>query len=292
MNISFSPRQHMGSTNLSFDSNTNSPKNALNINNKSKNHIKKNGMCLSLGKKSKRNNILENLLKQKEHLMDNKNTIMERSLKKGEDPKSIKQKLETIDKQIEEIDKQLNEIKLEEQRKGIGVKDKNKKNKNTKEKSNKNSINNTKTDPAMDNLLNLSTGLTKTKALSSERNLMSGNAKVLDCEIKTDEKRGLDPVRKKKHLSEMKHRIEDITKKLSNHLKDVNTKTIKNSQNNFSNDIVKKNKQIKDENINLNQKTENKSLIEQQRVAQNIKHYKDNMKNNTKDNCEKINIIA
>ncbi len=31
-----------------------------------------------------------------------------------------------------------------------------------------------------------------------KKTLISGRARVLDCEIKTDEKRGLDPVNKKK----------------------------------------------------------------------------------------------
>jgi hypothetical protein len=294
MNISFLPQQRICSANLSYRSNANSPKNSLDNtgNIKRRNVINKNSMSKASGGKFKRNNILENLMKQKENLMNNKNALRERCLQNDEDPRTIKEKLQSIDKQIEEIDKQVSELQLEEQRKAIGTEDKNKKGKNSKQKSNKDYPNVMKTAYLMDSVLNLSTDLKKAKALSSQKNLISGEARVLDFEIQIDINRGINPIAKKKYLAKMKDNIEKITEKLGNHLKDVNTKISNNTQSNYSNDIVDKNEQSRNADISGKPKAGDKSLIKQQQVAQNIKHYKDNIKNKVKDSCEKINIIA
>ncbi|WP_373898771.1 hypothetical protein ACER0A_005095 [Haloimpatiens sp. FM7315] len=299
MNISFSPQQRIYSTNFSYHSNANSPENVFDDRENSKKHdvtnksnIFKNNANIRLGKKFKKNSLLETLMKQKENLMDNKKSIMERSLEKGEDPKAIKEKIENIDKQIEAIDKQVHELQLEEQHKAIGTKDKNKKDKNSKQELNKNYPNGIKIDPSMNNILNLSTDLKKAEALSSQKNLMSSKARVLDFEIKTDEKRGINPVRKKNHLAKMKDNIEKITQKLGNHLKDVNTKIINNTQSNSSNDMVDKNKQSSDATISKKSKDVDRMVIRQQNTAQNIKNYKDNLKDTVKNSGEIINIIA
>ncbi len=294
MNISFSPQQRICSVNLSYNSNDNSPKNHLDNTGKIKkcNVMNKNSMSKASVRKLKRNNILENLIKQKENLMDNKNALIERSLQKGEDPRSIKENLESIDKQIEEIYKRVNELRLEEQRKAIGTDDKNHKEKNFKEKSNKDYYNGIKIDSSMDCVLNLSNDLKKVKPLSSQRKLISGEARVLDYEIKIDIKRGVNPVAKKKHLAKMENNIEKITEKLGNQLRDVNTKISNNTQSNSSNHKVDKDEQNRDENLRGKTKDGDRLLIRQQQVTQNIKHYTDNMKDKVKDNGEKINIIV
>lgn len=51
---------------------------------------------------------------------------MERGLKNGNDPLTIKEKLQSIDKQIKEIDKQINDLQLEEQRNSMGIESKDK----------------------------------------------------------------------------------------------------------------------------------------------------------------------
>ncbi|MCY6371156.1 hypothetical protein [Clostridium ganghwense] len=294
MRISFSPQPQIGLVNLSYGSNNNLTKNTVDNNGKSqrRNIANKNSMGKFLGGKLKRNNILENLMKQKENLMDSKNTIMERGLKNGENPKSIEEKLESIDKQIEEIDKQVNELQLEEQRKAIGTEDKKKKGKSSKQKTNKDSTNDIQTDRSMDNILSLSSNLSQAKALSSQKNIMSGDAKVLEGEIKIDKSRGINPVRKKKRLAEMKDNIEEITEKIGKHLKDVTTKSDNKIQNNTSNNIVDKSEQSKKINSSINTENAEKLLIKQQQIAQNIKQYIDNNNDKVEYSGEKINIVA
>lgn len=289
MNISFSPRQHIGFGRISYNSNNNASKNAVNNNKKIKKDgsINKNGMVKSSIGKSKQNNILENLMKQKENLMESKNAIKERSLKNGEDSKSIQEKMKNIDKQIEEIDKQLNEIKLQEQRKSMGVEDKDNKNKESKQKSKNDSVNGVKVDKSMENILDLSSNLSQAKELSSQRTIMSGEARVLENEIKTDEQRGIDPVRKKKRLSKVNDNIEKISQNISNNLNDVNKNSSIQSDNNTD-----ENKQSNEVSSSINTQNPDKLLIQQQKIAQNIKQYKDNMKDDSNHNNEKINITA
>ncbi|MFD3156322.1 hypothetical protein ACFIJ5_05600 [Haloimpatiens sp. FM7330] len=289
MNIFFSPQHRIYSANLSYSSNANSPKNDLNNTGKIR---RCKTMKKTSGRKLKPNNILKNLMKQKENLMNHKDNLMKRCLEKGEDPKTIKEKLENIDKQIEEIDKQLNKLQLKEQRKTISGDNKNKKSKNSKQKLDKNHPNGIKTNPSMNNILSLSNNLKKAEALLSEKKLISVNAKVLDFEIKIDLKRGINPVAKKKSLAKMKDSIKKITEKLGNHLKDVNTKIINNTQNNSSNDIVGKNEQSSNTAISGKPKDVDRMFIRQQQAAQNIKNYKDNLKDTVKDNGKEINIIA
>ncbi|ACA54548.1 hypothetical protein FDC45_12010 [Clostridium botulinum] len=283
MNISFSSKQQMGSINLNYPSNTKTF-----VNNKKsqrQNFINKDNRATSFKGNSRKNDILKNLMEQKSNLMEMKNSIMERGLKKDNDPLTIKEKLESIDKQIKEIDKQINDLQLEEQRNSMGIENKDKKKQNSKKTSNTYSEKDMKTNESMDNLLNISKDLSKAKSLSSQKTLMSGTARVLDCEIKTDEKRGLDPVNKKEQLNKIKNGLESINKELGNNLKNINN-------NNIENNTPNNNEQSKDVKFSSASKSSNELAIRQQQIAQNIKHYEDNLPNKAKDNKEQINIIA
>lgn len=276
----------IGLSNSSYGSNTSLSKKFLNNTGKSKQHDgddknnrTTNNLGMALSGKINKNSILENLMKQKEKLTESKTNLIEKSLEKGNDPLSTKEKLETIDKQIEEIDKQINNLKLEEQRKTLGTEDKDKKSKDSKQKPNSDSNTDGQKDSSMDSILDISGNLTKAKALSSQRNKMEGSSNVLDNEIKTDEKRGINPVRKKEQLSKIKDKIEDITEKLGKHLKDVNNESSKNAES-------------KDASSSVNSENRDKLLIKQQQAEINIKHYIDNQKDKAEDNSEKLNIIA
>ncbi len=284
MNISFSPKHKMGSINLNYPSNTKPF-----INNKKSQRqalINKDKMATSFRGNPRKNDILKNLMEQKSNLMESKNSIMEKGLKDGNDPLTIKEKLESIDKQIKEIDKQINDLQLEEQRNSMGIegKDKDKKKQNSKKTSNASSKKDIKTNESMDNLLSVSNNLSKAKFLSSQKTLMSGTARVLDCEIKIDEKRGLDPVNKKKQLDKIKNGLENINKELGKDLKNINNNTENNTTNN--------NEQSNDVESNSTLENSNELSIKQQQVAQNINHYKNNLPDKSKDNKEQINIKA
>ena len=294
MHISFSPQQRIGLANLSYRSNDSSTKNVLDNNEKIEKHagMNKKNMDKSLGGSLRKNNVLESLMKQKENLMDSKSAIMEKALKDGDNPSSIKEKLKDIDKQIEEIDKQMNKVQLEEQRKALQIedKDKDKTNKISNEASTEDVKKGISKDE-MNSMLSLSGSLSQAKVLSSQRTSMSGEARVLKCEIKIDEERGINPINKKKHVAQLEENIENISEKISDNLKEVNNKNKDSIQGNISKNDASKNKQNKDLDNKSNLENEDKLVIEQQ-VAQNIKHYRDNLADNAENNSEKINAMA
>ncbi|MTK11537.1 MAG: hypothetical protein F8N39_05450 [Clostridiaceae bacterium] len=300
MHISFSPQQRIGLANLSYHSNGSSTKNVLDNNEKIEKHagMNKKNMDKSLGGSLRKNNILESLMKQKENLMDSKSAIMEKALKDGDNPLSIKEKLKDIDKQIEEIDKQMNKVQLEEQRKALQIEDKDKdksnKDKESNKISNEASTEDVKTGISkdeMNSMLSLSGSLSQAKVLSSQRTSMSGEARVLKCEIKIDEERGINPINKKKHVAQLEENIENISEKISDNLKEVNNKNTDSIQGNTSKNDASKNKQNKNLDNKSDLENEDKLVIEQQ-VAQNIKHYRDNLADNAENNSEKINLMA
>lgn len=300
MHISFSPQQRIGLVNLSYRSNDSSTKNVLDNNEKIEKHagMNKKNMDKSLGGSLRKNNILESLMKQKENLMDSKSAIMEKALKDGDNPSSVKEKLKDIDKQIEEIDKQMSKVQLEEQRKALQIEDKDKdksnKDKESNKISNEASTEDVKTGISkdeMNSMLSLSGSLSQAKVLSSQRTSMSGEARVLKCEIKIDEERGINPINKKKHVAQLEENIENISEKISDNLKEVNNKDKDSIQDNTSKNDASKNKQNKNLDNKSNLENGDKLVIEQQ-VAQNIKHYRDNLADNAENNSEKINAMA
>jgi len=280
MRISFSSHQQVGSTNLSYQSNANLPKNTLANNGKPERGDSANKINAGafLGGKLKKNGMLESLMTQKSNLMDNKDAFMERALKNGQDPSSIEKKLESFDEQIEEINEQISKIKLEERRKSIGYEDESKKIKNSKKTSKEVSPKSDQIGCSMDGILSLSANLSQTKALSSQMTLISGEVRVLDSEIKIDEQRGFNPVRKRKRLAEMKDSLENITEKLGDHVKGLNGEISNNTQSDSSNNVV--------------DKDSDEVLVKKQQVAQNIKHYTDNINFESKNTCGKINAVA
>ncbi|WP_454051873.1 hypothetical protein [Clostridium sp. Marseille-Q7071] len=174
MRISFSSQQYMKQINLRHPSSNSLTKNSNNSNERTEknNTLNKNSMSVSLGKKSKKNSMLESLIEQKVNLMDSKNDIIEKALENGESPSSIKEKLDNIDKQIEEINEQISKIQCEEQRKSLGTEDISKKKEKLKEKSNKLSVgesNKDNSEEKMTSVLSLSNNLSQAKALSSQK---------------------------------------------------------------------------------------------------------------------------
>jgi hypothetical protein len=297
MRIAFSPQSQMSSANFRYHSNRNVAKNAI-VNNSQaeKNHavkkdsIFRSNMDIGLGGKPKKNNMLKNLMEQKTNLIDSKNEFMEKALKNGEDPRSIKKQLEGIDKQIEEIDKQINKIQLEEQRKAVGNEDKKKKLKSSKQKSNDISENDMKKKQVMESIVSLSGNLKKTKALSSQRNKMMGEARVLESEIKIDEGRRINPLQKKKQLAEIKVNVAKIGEKLGEQLKDSNNKIKNNIKIKSENNSISRNETNKDESKKIENSVGN--LINKQQALQKIKQYKENNNYKSKYNEDKLNIIA
>ncbi len=244
------------------------------------NEVKKKKTSL-LGENVKRNSALEELLKQKQNLIDSKNALVDETLKSGKDPSSIKDRVHSIEIQIKEIDAQISKVQVEEQNKALGTDEKSKKTEKSKEKSKNNSSNSTEAVNAgdqMDSLLMLSGNLAKVHVLSSEKKSMDGETRVLKSEIKLDRSRGVNPIRKEERVVEIQNQIEKITKNMGDNLSTINNgvKTVREGST-YSEAIDKNQDNLSPEQI---------------QVSQNIQVYNDNLPENAKQDGEKVNATA
>jgi len=238
----------------------------------------------------KKNDPLKNLMEQKQKITDSRQKYLDNALNKNDSSESIKGKLAEYDKQLSEVDKQISELKLEEQNKQLGTDDKDKNKKNYTVKDNSNSTeahsdteldNNNK---MMNNLVSLSTNMSAAKVLHSEKTSESGEKRVLECEIKIDEVRGLNPIAKKKRVAKLEYNIENLNEKIGDKLK-----TSVSADN--SNNVVNKNEQSEKSKKDKFEEPINGSTNDSKSL-QIIKIYKENVDDNTQINGKKINSIT
>ncbi|MCT4594784.1 MAG: hypothetical protein N4A57_11025 [Anaeromicrobium sp.] len=273
MRIGISTQRQIGSVNSNYLYKSNLSKKQVGKNrndNKVNNHNKKSmvisGKAMALGGKKNKNNRLEKLMEQKTNLINNKSTFMEKALKRGEDPRTIKEKVKSMNEQIEKIDKEINKIQLEEQHKASGKEDKSK-----KSKKSENSIKDEEKKSSMDSIISITSHMKKIENLSRHRTQMVGEKRVLKSEIKIDEGRGINPVNKRKRLEKLDDNIKNIAEKFG---QELNEEIKKNGQGNDLNDEKKKSGKP----INM--------IVKKEQAYGNHNNYK------SKDKGGEINIIA
>jgi len=265
MKISSSSQQQVNPINLDYTS--------------KKNDVKENKKS-SLGGNVRKNSVLDQLIKQKQDLIDSKKDLMDRTLKSGEDQSSIKDTLKGIDDQIKEIDSQISKVHAEEQHKALGSDKK----KNETKRSKVDSSNGMEAENEglqMDSMLKLSGNLEKTQTLAHQNKSMEGETGVIKCEIKQDELRGLNPIKKIERVAQLEDQMQNIAGKIGDNLNTINNEIKNVSERSTSSGVVDKNKQ-----------TEDKSSQELQQIAQNIQCYHNNLPENEKQGGEKVNATA
>ncbi|WP_432663145.1 hypothetical protein R9X47_21480 [Wukongibacter baidiensis] len=298
MRVSFLPQRQISSFSISYGLNDNSGKKSSGDNKESQSNrtakatnVFGNNRGIYFGKKVKKNSIIENLMKQKEKLIDSRSSFLEKALESGKGISAIKEKLDGIDDQIKEIEKQISKIQLEEQRKSLNTEKKNKKNGKSNGTSDETSSKDMKSDESMNRLLSLSGNLSRIQTLSSQNTSMAGETRVLESEIKIDKGRGIDPVDKKERVAELKDNIENISEKIGEELQDINTKAKSNMESSSLNKVLDKRQEENE--VSGNKSTENKDVLVKEGLAQKcIKHYRDSINYKSKYSGEKINIVA
>lgn len=90
----------------------------------------------------------------------------------------------------------------------------------------------------MADLFRVTNALIQVKQQKAASVKMKGNARVLESEIKLDESRGLDVLEKRKQLSEMKDRIENVDKKIGETMKNINSEIKKEIKKDVKEDKV------------------------------------------------------
>lgn len=136
---------------------------------------------VSISPKGKAMSLLENLMKQKMEITDQKNSLIGSTLEKGDSLDSIKSQLELYENQLKSIDEQMaNVMKEDVEKQTEKIKEKN----DNKEKTEKEVEN-----ERLKAVSNLSTDLKKTKTLASIKSKVDGEARVLKSEIELDKNR-------------------------------------------------------------------------------------------------------
>jgi len=216
--------------NKSMNQNSSTNCDTLSISNSAKN---------AFSKQSQMSSMLDSLLKQKQNIIDAKNSLIERTTEKEESLSSIKDQLSEFEDQINTIDSQISSYMLEEKGKALGT-DK----KNDTEADNKPKTEREAQDAQLNNIVSLDTNILQIQVGSSIKDKLEGQSRVLVNEIKLDEARsitGQKATSKREQLTEINANIDNISKniskafvdtkeKIEDNLESENTDTFKNPQ--------------------------------------------------------------
>ncbi|AFS77140.1 hypothetical protein Curi_c00590 [Gottschalkia acidurici 9a] len=187
---------------------------------------------------NKVNNVIENLMKQKENLTERKSDMVTNMLEKDMDISYINEMTKGIEEQLKDIDKQIAKLQFEEQQKNIGIDKENEEEKKDKKIHNySNNTDNDISDQNMSYLISASSDLQDLKVMSSLKDKAKGSISVLEKEIELDESRSLDGKATKYKYEEydkLKDGLSKLENKIENKLYELNEKQLNGSEENHS----------------------------------------------------------
>lgn len=183
----------------------------------------------SISGQFKKSNVIEGFMKQKAGLMENKQKLIENTLKNGDDLSSIKTQLADFDAQIRLVDDQINQQLLDERQKALGLDEEDKKDKPV-------SNDEPKTEQelqgeVLNNLVDVSGNMEQTKKLAALKNKMQGEANVMKQEIALDGARGLTTTAKRERLSDLTSKIDQLDNRVGEMLGTINEKIDSSTEN-------------------------------------------------------------
>ncbi|WP_143100975.1 hypothetical protein [Paenibacillus sp. 1_12] len=164
----------------------------------------------------KKNAMIEALIKQKENLLENKNKLVEKTLKDGGQLDTIKDQIKEIDQQLRSLDQQISQQQIDDQQKALGLDEESKKHAKAVAAETK-----TDTEEQADQLHNIASlagNLDQIQKLSAQKNYMQSETRILKNEIKADEARSLSNLPatgKREKVSNLNKGIADIEKRIS-----------------------------------------------------------------------------
>ncbi|WP_435921052.1 hypothetical protein [Paenibacillus sp. DYY-L-2] len=176
--------------------------------------------------RSKVNQIVESLMKQKENLQESKKNLIDRTLENGGQLNLIKDQLSDLDEQIRNIDEQISQQLLDERKKALGLDDEDPK--NEKADANKPKTEQEAEAEKLQNVVSLVGNMDQVKTMSSLKRNLQGQARILQMEISLDEQRSSSPSslkreqldKLKKGISELERRIGETTSGIMDKLKE------------------------------------------------------------------------
>ena len=172
---------------------------------------------VTISPQGKAKNFLENLMKQKMNITEQRKSLISRALEKGDTMDSIKSQLEAYDDQLKNIDNQIAEMMTKEMKKQA---------EKVKEQYDNNKP---KTEEEVENqrltaVSALSIDLRQAKAINAVKMKIDGESRVLKSEIKIDKGRGLSVKAKEDKLVDMKQKSSNLISKITDKLADISEK--------------------------------------------------------------------
>lgn len=133
---------------------------------------------LTLSPQGKMMSMIDNLTKQKQSVMDRKNSLIEETLKNGGKVEDIKDQLKNYGKQISNIDKQITELYARQAKEAVSQDDKKKTGKSRTAKTEEQAD-----AEYLSNLANLSDGLRSAEKVASVKDRVEGEIRVKEAEL-------------------------------------------------------------------------------------------------------------
>lgn len=156
------------------------------------------------------NSRVKNLMEQKQFLLERKNEWINSALENGQDTKSMRDILDSYEEQMKELDQQISQ---EMAKKNIVKPEKTQPSEENDEPKTKQEIEQER----ISNLVDLSSGLAKSRAVQSSQTQAEGEARVLESEIKMDKGRTTDTeiiARKEEKLAQLQQKTIELTAKV------------------------------------------------------------------------------
>lgn len=162
----------------------------------------------TISPKGKAMSMIETLMKQKQNIMDNKNQLISKTLEKGDSLENIKTQIQSYDEQLKMLEEQISKAMTEQTEK-----------QEKDEKTNKPRTKEEMEQEKLNNMINLSTDLSKAETISSVKNKMEGQSRVWEREIKADGIRASEG--KTSDLLQLKVRMSNLSEDLSSEIGDT-----------------------------------------------------------------------
>lgn len=147
-------------------------------------------------KGKKQNLMIESLMKQRESLMEMKNTLTEQTLEAGNDISSIQEQLKEFEKQITKLDNEIAKLQMEEHNRIFGKEEQVKKN--------------TSPQSEEEQMVAQATLLDQAKNMKRVFKGMEREKNILESEMKLDVSRGIYSERKQEKLIKLKEKLQTV----------------------------------------------------------------------------------
>lgn len=174
-----------------------------------------------ISKQGKKESIIQQLMNQKQLIQESKNAEMQRGLEEGY---MNEDKLAEYDKQLEMIDRQIAEATDKQY-------SEEKKTKSDSTDNNKVMSEEEYEQAKINNIMSIASGIEQTEVISSVKEELDGEARVLKAEIKTDGSKALES--KKERVAEIEQQSENLWEQIGGKIADIN-EDIKENQDNIS----------------------------------------------------------